>query len=102
MRITDAYIVIIDFDGDIASEVVGIHVFTTIKETMDIVRQALIDMNNHYKTKYKTSQVCYIDDHEISMEDVVNSDVYLRTFIDYGDVCFGNWEITVLETTEVS
>lgn len=102
MRITDAYIVIIDFDGDIASKVVGIHVFTTLKEVMDIVRQALIDMNNHYKTKYKTSQVCYIDDYEIPIEDVVNSNVYLRDFINYGDGCFGNWEIRVLETTEVS
>lgn len=98
MKIENAYIVIIDFDGDIVSKVTGVHVFTTIKETMDIVRQALIDMNNHYKTKYKTSQVCYIDDYEISIEDIINSNVYLRDFIDYGDGCFGNWEITVLET----
>lgn len=102
MKIENAYIVIIDFDGDIASEVIGIHVFTTLKETMDIVRQALVDMNNHYKAKHKIPLVCYIDDYEISIEDVVNSNIYLREFIKNGDGCFGNWEITVLETTEVS
>jgi hypothetical protein len=100
MRITDAYIVIIDFDGDIASEVIGIHVFTTLKETMDIVRQALTDMNNHYKAKHKIPLLCYIDGYEISIDKVISSDIYLRDFIDYGDGCFGNWEITVLETEE--
>lgn len=101
MKIENAYIVIIDFDGDIPSNTIGVHVFTTIKETMDIVRQALIDMNNHYKAKHKIPLVCYIDDYEIPIEDVVNSNAYLHDFIDYGDGCFGNWEITVLETTGV-
>ena len=100
MRITDAYIVIIDFDDDIASDVVGVHVFTTIKETIDIVRQALTDMNNYYKTKYKKPMKCYIDTYESPIEDVISSDVYLKAFIDYGDGCFGNWEVTVLETSE--
>lgn len=97
MKIENAYIVIIDFDGDIASEVTGIHVFTTLKEVMDIVRQALIDMNSHYKVPV----ACYINDCEISIDKVISSDIYLREFIENGDGYFGNWEITVLETTEV-
>lgn len=90
MRITDAYIVMIDFDGDIASDVVGTYIFTTLEETKEIVKQALIDLYNK-----RNDEECEIMGYAFSIKDVIECNELLVDFIGDGGDFFGNWEVII-------
>ena len=90
MRITDAYIVTVDFDGDIASDVVGTYIFTTLEETKEIVKQALIDLYNK-----RNDEKCEIMGYMVAIKDVIDIDNVLEAFIEDGGSHFGNWEIII-------
>lgn len=92
MRITDAYIVTIDFDGDIASDVIGTYIFTTLEETKEVVKQALIDLYNK-----RNDEECEIMGYELNIQTVINNDILLEAFIDDGGSHFGNWKIITNE-----
>lgn len=97
MRIRNAYVVFVDFDGDIRSKVEGHYVFAgddAYSEAREIVRQALKDLYNHL-IKKGWSTDCGIDGHSISLKDVINTDEVLDAYIEWGDSHFGNWTIEV-------
>lgn len=93
MRIRNAYVVYIDFDGDIYSEVEGYYIFAgedAIDEVKKLVRQAFIDLFSK-----KSYMYCDIDGYSISIKDVINNDELLECYIEHGNSCFGNWTIEV-------
>ena len=90
MRITNAYYVYIDFDGDIYSEAVGTYIFTTLEEVEGIVKEALMDLE-----KKRPDSYAFIDDYEVPLRIVIEEKEILDEFINYGGDCFGNWEITI-------
>lgn len=89
MRVRNAYVVYIDFDGDIYSDVEGRYIFTTIEETESIVERALIDL------KSKNVMKVYIDGHVFDLDDVIDDANLLSAFIECGGCEFGNWTISV-------
>jgi len=97
MRIRNAYVVYIDFDGDIYSEVEGYYIFAgedAINEVKELVRQALKDLYNHL-IKKGWSTDCDIDGCSVSLKDVINNDEVLDAYIEWGDGHFGNWTIEI-------
>lgn len=86
MRITDAYIINIYFDKNISSKLAGIYIFTTLKETKEIVKQALIDV---------TDRNCEIMGYQVPIKDVIANDKILEAFIeDCGDF-YAEWGIEI-------
>ena len=97
MRIRNAYIVYVDFDGDIHSEVEGHYVFAgedAYNEAKEIVRQALKDLYNHL-IKKGWSTDCDIDGYSVTLKDIINIDEILDAYIECGDGNFGNWTIEI-------
>lgn len=88
MRITNAYYVYIDFDGDIYSEAVGTYIFTTLEEVEEIVKEALMDLE-----KKRPDSYTLIDDYEVPLRIIIEEKKILDEFIEYGGDDFGNWYI---------
>ncbi len=99
MKIKNAWIVKVDFDGDIASKASGLHVFAgedAYGEVREIVRIALIDLNNH--TKDYTTNTVDVGEYDVPITEVIADNQILDEFIEYGGFMGGNWEIAIYNT----
>ena len=92
MRLKDAYYANIDFDGDIPSEVVEEHIFTTLEEVKPIVHKALGDMLVHLQSIGRKIPEVDIKGYYVSIRDVIREDDILKSFIEEGE---GGLEIGV-------
>ena len=98
MRIRNAYVVNIDFDGDIYSDVAGSYIFTTEEEVESVIKQALIDLKNGMIKRYNDYNAKVdIDGFLIDLDDVIQNEAILYAFIECGGDSFGNWSIYIDE-----
>ena len=101
MQIKDAYVVDVNFDGDIASNAIGFFVFAgkdALVETKEIVKTALIDLNKYYYHKFCFEATVIIYDSEFNISDVIKNDKLLEDFINDGGNSFGNWNISIIKS----
>lgn len=103
MKIKNAIVIDIDFDGDIRSEAVGFHIFAgnnAHEETREILKIALHDMGEHM-TKKGWEPVITIDIIDYPVSKVLTSVNLLDEIIYNGGLSNGNWEINIYCTEEV-
>lgn len=98
-QIKNAYIVYIDFDGDIKSKYSwGTWlVFTELEEVKSVIAEALNDLMRHQKEKGRDETIL-IGERYIPIADVLKSDNLIGEYIDYGGSDIGNWEIGIHKT----
>lgn len=104
MIIKDAYVVKVDFDGDIYSQASGIHVFVgndAHEEVREIVRIALTDLYNHIKDRYTTNTID-VGEYEVPITEVISNNDILDEFIEYGGFMGGNWELSIERTSDTN
>lgn len=107
MKINDAIIVDVDFDGDIRFDDEGISVFTgelAVSEAEELVRRALEAMLVGYRKrmvrlddeKFKDAMLYSdFDGRGVPVSDIINDSALLGFFMEQGGDGFGNWEITI-------
>ena len=75
MRIRNAYVVNIDFDDDVYSEVAGSYIFTTLEEVKEILKKGIIDLKNAYIEKYNLDDVLAdIDGYAFYLDEILAND----------------------------
>ena len=98
MEIKDAYIVNIDFDGDIASKHSGEWlILTELDEVKEVVREALHDLMQH-ELSNGIEAGAYVGEIWCTISEILNDDTLLEKFIEYGGLMDGNWEISIAKT----
>ena len=98
-QIKNAYIVYINFDGDIKSKYCwGTWlVFTELEEVKSVIAEALTDLMRHQKEKGRDETI-EVGEYYVPIIDVLKSDTLLDEYIDYGGSDMGNWEISIFKT----
>ena len=98
-QIKNAYIVYIDFDGDIKSKYSWgkWFVFTELKEVKSIIVEALTDLMHHQEERDRSATI-EVGEYSIPIADVLESDTLLEEYIDSGGSDMGNWEISIHKT----
>ena len=98
-QIKNAYIVHIDFDGDIKSKYCwGTWlVFTELKEVKPVIAEALTDLMRHQEERDRAATI-EVGEYCVPIADVLKSDNLLDEYIDYGGSDMGNWEISIYKT----
>lgn len=100
MEIKNAYIVNIDFDGDIASKHSGEWlIFTKLDEVKEVIREALNDLMQHELNNGIRAGV-YVGEIWYSISEILNDDTVLEEFIECGGIMDGNWEISIAKSRE--
>lgn len=92
MKIKKAYIVHIDFDGDIIESKYCWGewlVFTKLEEVEDVVIEALTDLMRHQKERGRDTT---------RINKVITSKRLLKKYIDRGGDAYGNWEISIYQS----
>ena len=91
MKIKNAYIVNIDFDGDIASRYSYGKwlVFTELEEVKVVITEALTDLMRHQKERGRDTT---------RINKVITSKRLLKKYIDRGGDAYGNWEISIYQS----
>jgi len=97
MEIKNAYIVNIDFDGDIKSKYCcGKRlVFTELDEVKTVIAEALTDLMCHEKEIGRTATIEVDDGYYVPISDVLANNQLLERYIDVGGSYMGNWEISI-------
>ena len=103
-QIKNAYIVYINFDGDIKSKYCwGTWlVFTELEEVKSVIAEALNDLMRHEKEKGKAAMIDIGEYYDIPIADVLKSNRLIEDYIDYGGSDLGNWEINIHKTQDDS
>lgn len=98
-QIKNAYIVYINFDGDIASKYSYGKwlVFTELEEVKFVIAKALTDLMHHQEERDRTTTI-EVGEYYVPIVDVLKSDTLLEEYIDYGGSDMGNWEISIHKT----
>jgi len=101
MQIKNAYIVNIDFDGDITSKYScgAWLIFTELKEVKMVVAEALTDLMNHQKERGRTA-ILEVDEYDFPIADVLAKDHLLEVYIKQGGSRMGNWKISIYKSEE--
>ena len=100
-QIKNAYIVYINFDGDIKSKYcLGTWlVFTELEEVKPVIAEALNDLMHHQEERDRTTTI-EVGEYYAHIADVLKSDTLLEEYIAYGGSDMGNWEISIYKTFE--
>ena len=97
MKIKNAFVIEVDFDGDIYSEAEGFHVFAgdnMLQETREVLKTALHDMSEHIAEKgWEPTVTIGISDYPV-MQVLTNTDL-LDEIIYSGGFAQGNWEVNI-------
>jgi len=101
MRIRNAYIIHIDFDGDIANSKYCWGewlIFTELKEAEDVVIEALTDLMRHQEERGRKATVP-IGCRDVAIADILAKERLLKLYIKHGGGSpSGNWEISIRKT----
>ena len=103
MRIRNAYVVYIDFDGDIYSSTVGFKVFVgeeAYDEVKELVRIALKDINDYENKIWEHDAYAYVHEAARPIPEILNDDDLLDAFIVNCGAYFGNWSIEIMHTED--
>lgn len=101
-QIKRAYIVYIDFDGDIKSKYSHGQwlVFTELEEVKAVIEEVLSDLMRHEKEKGRAATIDVGEHYDIPIDDVMKNNQMFEDYIDYGGIEMGNWEISIYKTFE--
>lgn len=100
MEIKNAYIVNIDFDGDICESKYcwGVwRVFTALEEVKTVISEALTDLMRHQK-KWGRDETISIGHKDVPIADVLANSRKLEKFIKQGGCKIRSWKIKILMT----
>ena len=98
-QIKRAYIVYVDFDGDIKSKHSGKWlVFTQLDDVKPVIREALTDLMQHEKERGRAATIDIGEYLNVPIANVLRFDNLLEDYIDFGGNTMGNWEITIIKT----
>ena len=101
MQIKNAYIVCIDFDGDIANSKYCWGewlIFTELKEAEDVVIEALTDLMHHQKEMGRDATVP-VGYRDVPITDILAKERLLKLYIKHGGGSpSGNWKISIRKT----
>ena len=101
MEIKNAYIVNIDFDGDISNKYSGEWlIFTELDEVKEVIREALNDLMQHELNNGIEAGV-RVGGIWCPISKILNDDTLLEAFIEYGGIIDGNWKILIGKNSRI-
>jgi len=100
MKIKNAYIVYINFDGDIIESKYCWGewlVFTELEEVKKVIIEALTDLMRHQKERGRDTTVP-VGYRDVPIANILAKERLLEKYIGYGGGQMGNWEISIYKT----